>query len=81
MSDNRRCGANPDGHSSDVEAMRKEGAFTKEPLITSCELDLGDAESMTKMQRSVHVGKRPASEPLWVAFVNLSGGKTRNVLL
>jgi hypothetical protein len=80
MSDIRHGITNPDGHPGDVETMGKEGAFTKEPLITSRELDLGDGESMTKMQRSIHVGKWEASEPLWVPFVDLGGGQTRNLL-
>ena len=71
---------NPDGHPGDVEAMGEEGAFTKEPLITSRELDLGDGESMTKVQRSIHVGKWEASKPLWVPYVDLGGGQTRNLL-
>lgn len=80
MSDIRHDITNPDWHPSDVETMGEEGAFTQEPLITSCELDLGDGKSMTKMQCPIHVGKWEASEPLWVPFVDLGGGKTRNLL-
>jgi hypothetical protein len=48
-SDDRQGDTNPDGHSRDVETMGKEGAFTKETLIASSELDLGDGESMAQM--------------------------------
>ncbi len=49
----------------------EESALALHTFVTSSELDLGQSESVTKMERSVHVGIWNGSEPLGVLCSDL----------
>jgi hypothetical protein len=47
-----------------VESHGEQGLLAQHSLETTSKLDLADGESVTQMQRSVHIGIRERSHPL-----------------
>ena len=52
-----------DRHSSDMEAMKEQDAFSQQSLVSSREFDFRDGESMSEMRTVIHVGEWEVSEP------------------
>lgn len=50
---------------------REQDPLPTHPLETGRKLNFADGESVTKMERTVHVGIRKSTEPLGVFLVNL----------
>ena len=58
-----------------MEPMGKQDAFTQQTLIPCRELDFGDGERMSEVQRPVHVRVGEVSEPLGKLLVDLCPGE------
>ena len=58
-----------------MESMGKQDAFTQQTLIPCRELDFGDGERMSEVQRPVHVRVGEVSEPLGKLLVDLCAGE------
>jgi hypothetical protein len=58
-------------HSCNVEPMGKQDAFAQETLIPCRELDFGDGERMSEVQRPVHVRVGKVTKPLRKLLVDL----------
>ena len=68
--------AHLDGHPRYVEPMGKQDALSQQTLIPRCELDLGDSECMSEVQRSVHIRVREVPKPLGKLFADLCSSET-----
>lgn len=64
-----------------MKPMGEQNPLSQQPLISSSEFNLGDRESMSQMQRTIHVGKWEISEPLGELFSDLSGREARELFL
>ena len=60
-----------DRHSCNVEPMGKQDAFTQQTLIPCRELDFGDSERMSEVQRPVHVRVGKVTKPLGKLLADL----------
>ena len=69
-----------DRHTRAVEAMREQSAFAQHTLEPCSELDLGDRESVSQVQGSIHIGIWEVSEPLGVLFAGLGGSQALHLL-
>lgn len=61
-----------DRHTSDMEPVREKHPLTQHPLESGSVFDLRNRESMSKVERAVHVGEGEVSEPFWILFLDLS---------
>ena len=68
--------AHLDRHPCYVEPMGKQDALSQQTLIPCCELDLGDSECMSEVQRSVHIRVREVPKPLGKLFADLCTSET-----
>jgi hypothetical protein len=62
-------------HSCYVKPMGKQDAFTQQTLIPRCELDFGDGERMSKVQRPIHVRVGKVTKPLGKLLVDFCTGE------
>jgi hypothetical protein len=60
-----------------VESHREKSLLSQHSLESTCELDLTDGESMTEMQRTVHVRIREGSHPFGLLRSDL--GRSRSL--
>jgi hypothetical protein len=56
--------------------MGKQDAFSQQTVIPCCELDFGDSECMSEVQRSVHIRVRIVPKPLGKLLADLCTGET-----
>ena len=63
-----------------MESMREEDTLSKHALVAGRELDFGDSEGVSQMQRAVHVREWEVSEPFWELFPNFGRGETSELL-
>ena len=56
--------------------MGKQDAFSQQTLIPCRELDFGDGECMSEVQRSVHIREREVPKPLGKLLADLCIGET-----
>lgn len=63
--------AHLDRHTSGVVSNREQDPLPTHSFETGRKLNLADGESVTKMERTVHVGIRKSTEPFGVLLVNL----------
>ncbi len=66
-------GGSTNGHTRAVEGPWEEGTLALHTLVTSSELDLGEGEGVTEVERTVHISVRDGSEPLGVLCSHLVG--------
>jgi len=64
-----------DRHASDVKAMGEKNALSEHALVTCSELDLGDGETVAKVERSIHVRKWKIAKPFGILLGDLCGRK------
>ena len=60
--------------------MREQSALAQHALESCSELDLGDRESVSQVQGSIHVGIWEVSKPLGVLFAGLGGSQALHLL-
>jgi hypothetical protein len=53
-----------------MKPMRKQSPLAQHPLISGTKFDLGDGESMTEMQKTIHVGIWICTEPFRMLFLD-----------
>ena len=63
-----------------MESVGEQDTLAQHPLVPSGKLDLGNSESMSEMETSVHVWVWKVSEPLGVLFLELFLGKASKLL-
>ena len=56
--------------------MGKQDTFTQQTLIPCCELDFGDSECMSEVQRSIHIRVRIVPKPLGKLLADLCTSET-----
>jgi hypothetical protein len=61
--------------------MREQDTLSEHALVSGSKLDFGDGESMTEMQRAIHVRVGKVSKPLWVFLLDLFWGETTEFVL
>jgi hypothetical protein len=59
-----------------MKPMGKKDAFSQQTLIPCCELDFGDSECMSEVQRSVHIRVREGPKPLGKLLADLCTSET-----
>lgn len=67
-------------HARRMKSMREENTLAEHALVASREFDFGDCESMSQMQRAVHVREREGSKPFGELFSDFSRRETSNLL-
>lgn len=56
-----------------MKPMREQDSLAQHPLIPCRELDFGDGESVTEMERTIHVGVREVPKPFGKLLLDFSG--------
>src|SRR6266576_5637326 len=65
-----------DRHPCYVEPVGKQDALSQQTLIPRCELDFGDSECMSEVQRSIHIRVRVVPKPLGKLLADLCTSET-----
>ena len=60
--------------------MGEQHTLTQHPLEPGCELDFRDGESVTEMQRAIHVRVGEVAEPFGELLLNLRGSEALGLL-
>ena len=74
------CPTHLDGHSGDVETVRKEDPLAQHAMIPRSKLNLGYRECVSEVQRAVHVRKGKVAEPFREFLLDLCGGESSGLL-
>lgn len=69
-----------DGHSRYVESMGKQDTFSQQTLIPCRELNFGNCERMSQVQRPVHVWVRKVTKPFGKLVANFGTSEASNFL-